>query len=301
MLGVPPTSRATSSAAQRSTYNLSRSSSRSARATMTSDSSPRHGSRRSIPGVSPPLRYSIPASSKAFVSDVRRDASVDAARARVGVTEELLDHRERDRPDGHCGPVVVAEPVRHLPRRRCHPGRAAQSSQDVVDVLAGHRLPGHPHEQRLTRAGLHAFGEMPVDDRQSTGWEGDVAFRAVLGVPKAKDRMFVAAAVDDAFPDERYTARACRQLSAVRSAKRTPARSPSSERSWVSSTGRPRPARIALPHRHKSRRRANVEFGLVDRDANSFAVNQSSANSTRDTCDPPVDRRRSPTAAIAEV
>ena len=70
----------------------------------------------------------------------------------------------------------------------------------------------------------------------------------------------------------------------------------------MSSTGRPRPARIALPHRHKSRRRANVEFGLIDRDANSFAINQSSANSTSDTCGArPVDRLRSPTAPIADV
>ena len=69
----------------------------------------------------------------------------------------------------------------------------------------------------------------------------------------------------------------------------------------MSSTGRPRPARIALPHRHKSRRRANVEFGLIERDANSFAINQSSANSTSDTSALPVDRFRSPTAPIGAV
>ena len=64
----------------------------------------------------------------------------------------------------------------------------------------------------------------------------------------------------------------------------------------MSSTGRPSPAPIALRYRYKSRRRANVEFALVDRDASSFAVNQSSANSTL-----PDDGRRSPTAVISGV
>ena len=63
----------------------------------------------------------------------------------------------------------------------------------MIDVLTGHRLPGHPDQQSLTRAGLHPFGEMPVDDHDNLGGEGDVALCAVLRVPQPQDRMLVTA------------------------------------------------------------------------------------------------------------
>ena len=63
----------------------------------------------------------------------------------------------------------------------------------MVDILAGHRLPTNPHQQRLTRARLRPFGEMPVDDHNDLGRERDIAFRTVLRVPQPQDRMLMSA------------------------------------------------------------------------------------------------------------